>query len=138
MMRDLISHNFRWKAISLGLAIVVWFAIKFDAPTPRTHTAVVTVPIHALSDPSDKKVWRFNPPEATVRVRAPLGVEVDPEDIVAFVNLAGAAPSDLTQNLRIRVDVPAGVEVMRVDPPGVLAQYSTLPADGPTNKLGTP
>ena len=136
MMRDLISHNFRWKAISLGLAIVVWFAIKLDAPIQRTHTAVFTVPIHALSDPAAKKVWRFNPPQATVRVRAPMGVEVDAEDVVAFVNLAGSESSvDSNQTLRIRVDVPPRVELMRVDPPSVLAQYSTLPADGRTNSL---
>ena len=138
-MRDLILHNFRWKALSLGLAIIVWFVIKSGAPKSRLQTLEFTVPIMALADPAEKRVWHLVPAQVRVRVSSPLGLEVSNDDVVAFVNLAGVdATAGLSQSRRIRVDVPAGVEVVRVDPGSVMAQFATLPAEPRTNKVNSP
>ena len=119
--------------------MVVWFVIKFDASIPRTQTLTFTVPVLALSGPTGRGVWHLTPPEATVRVRAAVGIVVEMEDVVAFVNLAGVdASADANQSRRILVEVPDRVEVIRVDPPSVLAQYSTLPGDGRTNRVNGP
>ena len=138
-MHQLILHNFRWKAISLALAVIVWFVIKPDAPNTRTYTADFTVNVLALADPAEKQVWHLNPPEARVRIRATQGMEVAQEDIVAFVNLAGTPGSAASsQTRRIQVDVPVGVVLVRVDPVSVVAQYSTLPVESGTNRVTKP
>ena len=138
-MHELISHNFRWKAVSLGLAVIVWFVIKFDATAKPTYSSEFTVPVLVLADPAEKRLWHLSPAEAHVRVLAPLGIAVAKEDIVAFVNLTEASPTtEPSQGRRIRVDVPAGVEVAKVDPVSVIAQYSTLPADSRTNRVPSP
>lgn len=139
-IRDLVLNNFRWKLAAIILATLVWFIIQFAIgegynptqtalPDYRTYT-FVRQNVLVLANPGESQLVRLTPSKVDVVVRSTGSAlnKLTENDIRAFVTLVDV-PEGLQATKEVRVYVPEGVEVYRVDvePPAVKVERLPQP-----------
>src|SRR5689334_4064927 len=70
--RDILQHNLRWKALSLGLAVLTWMAInaslhRQSSPVvPSYHRLFSEVPVTWLAGPANTNRYKILPETVTI------------------------------------------------------------------------
>lgn len=125
--RDLILHNFWWKLTSLFLAVIVWLVVYRDSPlaspvVPRNPYRFPKHPLAVLRDSTDKRAIRISPTEVDVTVSTPINeaTRLDESDIQTFVDLSEV--DSRQKSARIRVYVPRGVRLERIEPEAAVVE----------------
>jgi YbbR domain-containing protein len=113
--RDAIRRHERtlYRILSVGVAAVLWYLVT-GSQNPEVER-VVSVELVVRNLPSDLQVVRA-PTRVAVRIRGPRSIVMDlnPQAVVAAVNLTETEPGEY--RLPVRVEVPAGVRVLNVQP----------------------
>ena len=135
---DIIAHNFRWKLTALLLAMLVWFVIKFAIYREITggrDQILERRPVMVLKAPDDTRVFRVDPPQVDVVVRA--SREVSSEDVEVFLNLT-TMPDVNSALKQVLVRASGATKVVRTEPPFVLVEYAGGAPEAITNSLRRP
>jgi YbbR domain-containing protein len=114
-LREYVLHNFWLKALSLALAVVLWWAVARD---PRVEMAL-TVPIEFHNVPPELEISSEKVPEAEIRVRGPARLvrELSSADIHPVLDLQGAGIGEKTFDLTQReIRLDHELEVIQVVP----------------------
>ncbi len=114
-LRRYVLHNIWLKLLSLGMALLLWWAVAHDTPAEME----VVVPIEFQHVAADLEMTSDTIPQARVRLRGPgrLIQRIRPTDVHAEVDLAGARPGERTYDFTSQqVHVPDDVEVVQVVP----------------------
>jgi hypothetical protein len=139
----MVYHPFRHlglKALSVGLAALLWFVVARDQIVERS----LRVPLEYQSIPEALEIVGDPPGMVDVRVRgasSALG-RLQAGDVVAVLNLQGTRPgSRIFHLLTGEVRVPFGIEVTQVTPPlfgtdGVRGKAGEFPLE-PDNRRTT-
>jgi hypothetical protein len=115
--RDLILHNFRWKALSLVLAVLTWMAINASfhqgSPVvPSYHRLFSDVPVTWLAGPSNTNRYKIIPETVTISAGSAVsGRELENlqlHDIHAFVDVSDV---DERRQFRLPVHVQLPIEL---------------------------
>lgn len=128
--RDLITHNFGWKLLSLALAVLIWTALSRGRIGPQTRRELRGLPITVMTEASDNHAFRVTPDVVNLRVmgKRDLVENLQPAGLEVYVNLTGL-DADSNMQRRIQVYVPPGLSVLQVDPPYV--RVRVIPLDFP-------
>lgn len=113
--RKYVFSNFLLKIVSLCLAVLLWWAISHN-PTVETR---VTAPVEFHDAPEHLEMYSDNPFVVDVTVRGPERSvrALNPSEIHAIVDLAGAHPGERTFDLTPKqVRVPRDLEVVQIVP----------------------
>lgn len=114
-LRRYVFHNIWLKLMSLGMALLLWWAVAHDTPAEME----VVVPIEFQHVAADLEMTSDTIPQARVRLRGPgrLIQRIRPTDVHADVDLANAHPGERTYDFTSQqVHVPDDVEVVQVVP----------------------
>lgn len=114
--------NLPVKAISVGLAALLWFAVSRDQQVERSLRA----PLEYQNIPDGLEIVGDPPGTVDVRVRGPSGAlgRLDQGEVVAMLDLKLAREGPrLFHLLTDQVRVPFGVEVAQVSPPTVSLEF---------------
>jgi YbbR domain-containing protein len=139
MLRELLTHNWRWKLFSLLLAVAVWFyirtSIQGDLVMPRlrpggaaTADFVHEFPVARLTAPGDTNLYHLDPATTRVTVRGDflLMQELNWDEFRVFVDLTRPPDKPLSAHV-VRVTPPPGMAVVAIDPPAVIVRLGTRP-----------
>jgi diadenylate cyclase len=110
-----VLHNLGLKLLSLALAVGLWLAVARD---PQAEVAV-EVPIEFHRIPENLEISSENIPQAQIRVRGPERIvrRLQPSDVHAEIDLAGAVPGERTYDLSShQIRQPHDLEVVQVVP----------------------
>ncbi len=113
-MRTLLD-NLGLKATSLGLAVMLWFAIAGE----KTSELGLMVPVELLSFPRDMELTgeSINTIEARLRASTSIIQRLRPGEVAVQIDLAGAGEGEHIEHLtEDSVRVPFGVTVVRLTP----------------------
>jgi len=113
--RKYILNNAWLKLVSLGLAVLLWWAVSHDP----TVEAVVTAPVEFHHAPDNLEMSVENSPQVEVRVRGPERTVrgLNATDVQAIVDLTGVHAGERTFDLTTRqIHGPSGVEVVQIEP----------------------
>jgi len=113
-MRDLLA-NLSLKALSLALAVLLWFFIAGE----KTSERGLSVPVELQNFPKDLELTGELVNTVEVRLRASPGIiqALGPEEISAQVDLAGAGEGEKIVHLSPdSIRVPFGVTVVKITP----------------------
>lgn len=113
-MRALIA-NFPMKALSLALAVLLWFVIAGEKSAERG----LAVPVELRNFPKDLELTGELVDSVEVRLRASPGIihTLGPEEISAQLDLAGAGEGERIVHLTPEsIRVPFGVKVVKITP----------------------
>ena len=125
-MREIILNNFWWKTTALGLAIVVWLALKPQEGRPllpdafrATHTRyLVSHPITLSKPATDLREFKVTPETVDITLVGDPKVlkDLDMREIRATVDIRDLRPD--TNTVRIHVFVPpeGGIKLERLTP----------------------
>jgi YbbR domain-containing protein len=114
-LRKYILRNMWLKLVSLGLAVLLWWAISHDP----TVEAVVTAPLEFHHAPDNLEMSVETSPQVQVRVRGPERTvrSLTPADVQAIVDLTGVHPGERTFDLTAKqVHLPDAVQVVQIEP----------------------
>jgi YbbR domain-containing protein len=109
-------HHLGLKALSVGLAALLWLSVTRDAIVERS----LRVPLEYQNIPETLEIVGEPPGTVDVRVRGASSIlsRLEPGDVVAVLDLRGARPGErLFHLLTDEVRVPFGIEVAQVAPP---------------------
>lgn len=122
MLREVLLKNLGWKVLSLGLAVAIWLPIR-DAINERGGSRVRTfddIPAHIVSSTTDVRAFRVDPEKVSVTVQGPwrMITLLTDYEIHALVDITSA---DISQNFnrRVRIAMPPGITLIRVEPADV-------------------
>jgi hypothetical protein len=113
-MRDLLA-NLSLKALSLALAVLLWFFIAGE----KTSERGLSVPVELRNFPKDLELTGELVNTVEVRLRASPGIihALGPEEISAQVDLAGAVEGERIVHLTPdSIRLPFGVKVVKITP----------------------
>ncbi len=113
--RKYVAHNAGLKAVSLGIAVLLWLAV---AREPIAEVAV-NVPIEFQNVPDNLEISSETIPQAQVRLRGPARVVRDASQagVHAVIDLTGVSPGEHTFELGpARIQAPRDLIVMQVIP----------------------
>jgi YbbR domain-containing protein len=117
-LRRMILANFWLKLASVGLALLLWFAVSSEHAL--RDATLYNVPVRVQTARSDMLVTGLAYRVADVRVRGPASqiARLKPEDLSIVVDVSHLAPGRHIVALDAsEVRRPAGIEILRVDPP---------------------
>lgn len=117
-MRALFFKNLGLKALSLGVAVLVWFLVAGERASER----VVRAPIEFQNMPRDLEPVGEVLSSVEARVRGSSGAlgQLGSADVLAVVNLAGTRPGRRIFHLGPEeVRAPFGVRVVSVSPASI-------------------
>lgn len=112
------------KALSLGLAVMLWMVVSGEETVERG----LRVPLEFQQFPAGLELQEEMPSTVDVRVRGGSGVlsRLEPADIVAVLDLRGARPGRRLFHLTAeQVRAPFGVEVTQLSPPSIALVFET-------------
>lgn len=132
LVRDIITHNFWIKFLSMLLATVIWLAIKYGlkadlgAPTTPVLNPVVQkdviVPVNVLTQPGDARVFKISPENVVVTLtgedallRKYLARDFK-SAIKAYVDLTEIRTNEAEE---VRLDLPDGIARLNMAPRAV-------------------
>ena len=125
--RDYILHNFWWKVTSFLLAVIVWFVVyganQADGTTIGRERSFPNHSLAIMRDATDKRPIRVTPSEVNITVSAPVleVTRLTAADIQTFIDLGEVDP--VLKKARIRVYVPRGVKLVRIEPDEVSVEF---------------
>lgn len=114
-LRKYIFANSWLKLVSLGLAVLLWWAVSHDPTVERE----VTAPVEFHHAPDNLEMSVEGSPQVRVRVRGPERTvrNLNASDVQATVDLSGARAGERTFDLTAKqVHIPTGVEVVQIQP----------------------
>ncbi len=117
-------HHLGLKALSLGLALLLWLAVAGEATVERG----LRVPLELQAFPAGLELQGDLPATVDVRVRGTSGGlgRISPGDIVAVLDLRGARPGRRLFHLTPeQVRAPFGIEIVQVTPSTVTMTFET-------------
>ncbi|MBM3880897.1 MAG: hypothetical protein FJ387_14460 [Verrucomicrobia bacterium] len=130
-----ISDNLVWKVISVLLATLIWFIIRFgfqERLSPGARRNFNGLPITVMATANEARAFQVDPGVVDVTVRGEPGLlrSLQPSDIAVFVNLTGILDA---KSLRKKVEVhpPAGVTLVWVAPTDVKVEARLTPDTPP-------
>jgi YbbR domain-containing protein len=115
ILRKYVIHNFGLKALSLGVAVLLWMAVTRD---PVAEVAL-NVPIEFHNAPEHLEISSETIPQVQVRVRGPVRAvrDISATDVHAVIDMANVQPGERTYDLSpARIHVPDGVQVVQAVP----------------------
>jgi YbbR domain-containing protein len=132
-LRDLISHNLGLKLISLLLAILLWFTIRFGLDRGAHQRELGPLPVIVMRDPLDSHGYSLKPPTVMVSVSGPRRVieGLTGKEIQVFINLTGVQPNPPFTK-RVEVFTPNPITMLRVEPAAVRVEGIPLATNAPT------
>lgn len=139
-MKRVAIDNLALKALSLGLALLLWVAIAGE----KSSEMGLTVQLEMQNFPKDLELTGEPVNQVEVRLRASPGIiqRLGPGDVAAQIDLTGAAEGERFVPLTAEtIRVPFGVTVVKVTPAILtLALEHTLQKDVPVRPrlLGSP
>ena len=137
-LRDLILHNFRWKALSLMLAVLTWMAINASflhqgSPVvPSYHRLFSDVPVTWLAGAANTNRYKISPETVTVSAGSVVsGRELENlrvRDIHAFVDVSDAEESrQIKLPVHIQLPIELKVFIESYSPSNVTVERITTP-----------
>jgi len=135
-----LFDNLGLKATSLGLAVMLWFAIAGE----KTSELGLMVPVELQSFPRDMELTGepVNTIEARLRASTSIIQRLRPGEVAAMIDLAGVGEGEHIEHLtEDSLRVPFGVQVVRLTPSVItLRLESTLQKTLPIHPrlVGTP
>jgi hypothetical protein len=139
MLRELLTHNWRWKLFSLLLAVAVWFyirtSIRGDLGMPRlrpggaaTADFMHEFAVARLTAPGDTNLYHLDPATTRVTVRGDflLMQELNWDEFHVFVDLTRPPDKPLSAHV-IQVSPPPGMTVVAIEPPAVIVRAGARP-----------
>ncbi|HET7291730.1 MAG TPA: CdaR family protein [Vicinamibacteria bacterium] len=114
-MRSFFTENLALKALSLVLAVLVWFAIAGETASEMG----LRVPLELQNMPRDLELTGDAVDAVEVRVRASAGIihGLNPGDVAAQIDLSGSVEGERIVHLTAdSIRVPFGVKVVKVTP----------------------
>jgi YbbR domain-containing protein len=121
-----LTHNFGWKAASLGLAVILWFAIVGEPVLVTTHA----VPILYKNLPSDLLIGSEAPDMVHVELRGPSSqlTTTNLADLSVLLDLSSVGgPGERTFTLSDSdLHLPQGVTFLRAMPSQLRVQFARL------------
>ena len=114
-LRKYVFQNIWLKLISLGLAVLLWWAVGHD---PIVET-VIAAPIEFHNAPENLEMNSDSSTEVKVRVSGPERTirGLSPTEVHAVVDLEGVHPGERTFDLTSKqIRVPREVQVVQIDP----------------------
>ncbi len=124
-LERLFTENKLLKLISLGIALLMWFTISTQQERDRTLENIELVVVNRRAD---TVVTSVPVKVVDLRVRGPSSVviDLDQSDIKVVVDVTGLDPDRHVIWLGAdQVTTPAGVEVLRIDPPSIPVMIET-------------
>lgn len=121
-MRSFFTENLALKALSLVLAVLVWFAIAGETASEMG----LRVPLELQNMPRDLELTGDAVDAVEVRVRASAGIihGLNPGDVAAQIDLAGSAEGERIVHLTPdSIRVPFGVKVVKVAPAMLILNF---------------
>lgn len=122
-MKEAIVRHWRWKAISLAMAVLLWLA---TAGEPELSTAL-TVPVHYQNSPRDLDISSSMIDRVRLEVNGPQSKlsQSNMADAAVIVDLSDVKrPGDRTFPLDgAKITLPSGVQVERIMPPQVSLRF---------------
>ncbi len=126
------THNLGWKLLSLGLATLIWFAIRFGIhqdggvagmAQTRDTKDFVRLPIKVLTAASDHRNFKVEPSDVNVRVSGEITQirELKTSSIEVLVSLVDVRDESRFKK-SIQVLAPPGINILRIDPPDVTVE----------------
>ncbi len=108
-------ENLALKAVSLGLAVLLWFVIAGE----KTSEMGLQAPVELQNFPAELELTGDPVNSVEVRLRASPGVihRLNPGDVSAIVDLHGMAEGEHIMHLTAEaIRVPFGVKVVKISP----------------------
>lgn len=145
-MRDFIQKNFWLKVFSLVLAALIWFVLQANLQTgvkypenPFRPTKVreFNCPVTLLMSPTDRTLYKIEPPEVVVKVQGEGNVlaELDPEDVQAYVNIS--IVKNPQGGFKVETILPREVSLRSILPPHVFVSSRTNQVEGNAGAAST-
>jgi len=113
--RKYVLQNLPFKAISLAIAILLWWSVGRD----NAIEIPMTVPLEFLHAPTNLEITSDYPFQAQVTLRGAEHIlqEIRPSQVHALLDLEGARPGEQTFDLSAsQIQVPHNVRVVQVVP----------------------
>jgi YbbR domain-containing protein len=117
-LRYILTNNFSWKILSVGLAFVIWLTVKTtSAEQGQTERIYLAMPLQIVSSTADVRTHSMDPSVVTVTVRGRAEVvnKLSEREIHCFVDVTSTETTQ-TFRRRIEVAVPSGITVVQVEP----------------------
>ncbi|MDP8980693.1 MAG: CdaR family protein [Acidobacteriota bacterium] len=121
----LLTSNFGWKVLSLGLAVVLWMAVAHE---PELATSI-SVPIEFKNLREDLDISSDVPDRVHIEVRGPSGRLTRDQlaDVAVLLDMSDVQRGERTFTIRnANVKLPAGVEFYRAVPSQVSLVFDQL------------
>lgn len=137
--RELVTHNFGWKAFSVLLASLIWYNIHTDidgeVSTKRGPAGNVAterfskIQIQVLTSPGFDSPVKLSPAHVDVVVEGPIEVleQLQTREIRVFVQ-PGKDSSNFSSKVPVQVFSPPGITVIQVTPQVVSIERSPTPS----------
>lgn len=139
--RNIITHNFGWKLLSLLLAALTWLTIETDfrrqersdaesrqAPvTTTSHKTFPIIPITLLTAPSNTNRYRLTPETVVVEIGGdqPDLSKLLARDVQAFVDVSDAQDEKQFRR-QIQIRIPRDFTVTGIDPTNAGVERITI------------
>lgn len=114
--------NLGLKALSLAIAVILWYGVSRDSVVERS----IRVPVEFQSIPEGLQIVGDAPGSVDVRVRGPSSLlsRIEAGDVVAVLDMQTARPGQrMFHVLTDEVRVPVGMEITQVNPPTITVQF---------------
>ena len=131
-LRHLVLHNSGLKLLSLLLAALVWFTIRFSLERGVSRREFGPLPVTVLKDAFDPQVYKLIPGEVTISLSGPHNVlnNLNNRDVMVFVNLTGLQGASGFLK-KVEISAPGNTLQHSVDPPTVrVERLAPTPAPG--------
>jgi YbbR domain-containing protein len=113
--------NLGLKALSLAIAVILWYGVSRDSVVERS----IRVPVEFQNTPDGLQIVGDAPGSVDVRVRGASSLlsRIETGDVVAVLDMHTARPGQrMFHVLTDEVRVPAGMEITQVNPPTITVQ----------------
>jgi YbbR domain-containing protein len=114
-LREYVLKNLPLKLVSLGIAVLLWWAVGRDQPIEIP----VTVRLEFQHAPASLDINSDSPLEAHLTLRGPQRVvqNISPAQVHAVLDLRGASPGERTFDLTAQdIHMPPSVKVVQIVP----------------------
>jgi YbbR domain-containing protein len=117
-----LFDNLGLKALSLAIAVILWYGVSRDSVVERS----IRVPVEFQNTPEGLQIVGDAPGSVDVRVRGASSLlsRLEPGDIVAVLDMQTARPGQrMFHVLTDEVRAPVGMEIIQVNPPTIAVQF---------------